>query len=458
MKQILWTEHELSTALNIKITKKLCNITGVSIDTRSIEKGDMFLAIKGSNFNGNHFVDEAIEKGASLCIATNDSNVAKNNKKVVLVNDIGQALNNLAIYRRKSISGKVIAITGSVGKTSTKEMLKLALSNCGKTFASTKNLNNHYGLPLSLIQTPVNTEFCVLELGMSVAGEIKSLSKIAQPNIAIITNIQPVHLKSFTSITEIAYAKAEIFENIKENGIAIINAENIYAPILRKQASKYGVQTLTFGNLQSNCYIVNMKHLSNGNTLVNINCSGEHIQQKFNKDIGEHLIYNSLAVFVCLNELNLKVAQKALKNFKPCSGRGAIINLSKGVTLIDESYNSSPSAVAASIKNLISRKKNKSPTIAILGDMNELGEEEVEFHKNINIDGVDKVFCIGKLMKNLYDMLPEDTKGAHTKTAEEMSKIINEHISDDNTILIKGSNSMNMTVIVDKIKKAFEKE
>ena len=455
IKQVLWSKDELSKALGQKIHQETHDIIGVSIDTRTIEKGDIFLAIKGNNFDGNAFANEAIGKGASLCIIDDIYKVSeKNRDKVVLVNDVTNALNSMAKYRRNSLKGKVIGITGSVGKTSTKEMLSLALSACGKTYASLKNFNNHYGLPLSLVRTPIDTEFCILELGMSATGEIRDLSKIAQPNIAIITNVEAVHLQSFDSIAEIAYAKAEIFKNIKASSFGILNIDNIYYDILYQQACRSGVQTIAFGNsAKSDCYIKEIKYLANGEQLIDINCLGKDIQQKFCKDVGKHLIFNSLAVFACLNllKVNMTAAQKALEKFTPFTGRGKITILSNNIILIDESYNASPVAVAVSIENLVSRKKENSRAIAVLGDMKELGKEEIKFHQNINLKGIDKVFCVGQLMKQLYDKTYHDIRGAFASNAEEMAKIILNHIQENDIILVKGSHSMNMKLIVEKL-------
>ena len=249
MKEILWDINEVGEALN-KIVKGefLTPITGISIDSRTIEKGDMFFALSGENFNGNDFIDDAIRKGASVCISDDIRKVnLVNIKKVIQVDNVLEALNSLALYRRKSLKGVVIGITGSLGKTSTKEMFKLVLSSYGKTFATKKNLNNHYGLPLSLISCPKDVDFCILELGMSAKGEIANLTKIANPNIAVITNIHPVHLEFFNSIEEIAYAKSEIFENIAPSGFGILNSNSNHFEIQNNQAKEYGVKICKFG-------------------------------------------------------------------------------------------------------------------------------------------------------------------------------------------------------------------
>ena len=461
MDQVLWKKEDIAKLLEQKIEQDLDQITGVSIDTRSIKKGDMFFALKGENFDGNAFVDEAIQKGASMCIANKSAEVQESNRhKVIFVKNVVDSLNTLAVHRRASLKGKVIGITGSIGKTSTKEMLQLALSSVGKTYATAKSFNNHYGLPLSLVQTPIDTDFCILELGMNHAGEIRNLSKIAQPDIGIIINVHPTHLEFFDSIVEIAYAKAEIFEHIQTGGVGVINASSAHYSILHEQACKHEIQTVAFGNgMKSDCHINSIEQLPNGDKIAHINCMERNIQQKFDKDVGEHLIENSLGIFICLSllKVNMETAQKALEKFTPFLGRGQVFELSNGISLIDESYNSSPAALAAAIKNAATHKKKDGRVLAILGDMKELGKKEVDFHKSINLEGIDKIFCVGNLMKHLYDEVDDQIQGAFTKNADEMANIIAQHLQNDDLVLVKGSNSMNTKLIVAKITKEFAK-
>ena len=457
MKKILWDINEIGKVLNWTAkTEFIAPITGVSIDSRTIEEDDIFFALSGENFNGNDFIDDAIEKGASVCISDDIKKVNSSNvKKVIQVENVLNALNSLAIYRRKSLKGMVIGITGSLGKTSTKEMFKLVLSSCGKTFATKKNLNNHYGLPLSLISCPKDVDFCILELGMSAKGEIANLTKIAKPNIAIITNIHPVHLEFFGSTEEIACAKSEIFENMAQPSFGILNSNSNHFDVQNNQAKKYGVKIHTFGkDAQANCYIKSIDKHDKIHKIAHINCCNKNYEQKFNVNVGEHLIFNSLAIFICAISLNLNLnfIQKSLENFKPQSGRGEVIDLKNNIKLVDESYNSSPEAVASALQNLKSLKTDSSRIIAIFGDMKELGEKEIYFHKNIELDGVDKIFCVGKLIKNLYKYSNQNIRGAYTENSTQMAEIITDYIREDDIILVKGSFSMNMKLIVDKIK------
>ncbi|MFK7761565.1 MAG: UDP-N-acetylmuramoyl-tripeptide--D-alanyl-D-alanine ligase [Candidatus Midichloriaceae bacterium] len=457
MKKILWDINEINIALNWTVEDKcVTSITGVSIDSRTIEEGDMFFALSGENFNGNDFIDDAIQKGASVCISDDIKKVNSSNvKKVIQVDNVLNALNSLAIYRRKSLKGKVIGITGSLGKTSTKEMFKLALSSCGETFVTKKNLNNHYGLPLSLISCPKDVDFCILELGMSAKGEIANLTKIAKPNIAVITNIYPVHLEFFDSTEEIAYAKSEIFENMAQPSFGILNNNSNHFDAQNNQAKKYKVKIHTFGkDAQANCYIKSIDKHDKIHKTAHINCYNKNYEQKFDVNVGEHLIFNSLTIFICAISLNLNLnfIQKSLENFKPQSGRGEVIDLKNNIKLVDESYNSSPEAIVSALQNLKSLKVDSSRIIVILGDMKELGENEIDFHKNIELDGVDKIFCIGKLMENLYKHSNQKIRGAYTENSIQMVKIITDYIREDDIILVKGSFSMNMKLIVDKIK------
>ena len=454
MKQILWSKKELSNALGYSINHAiLTDITGISIDSRTINKGDMFFALVGTHFNGNDFIDEAIQKGASICFSDSSMNI----KNVIKVDSILDTLNKLAKYRRNTLKGKLIAITGSLGKTTTKEMFKSAFSISKKTFANIKNFNNHYGVPISLIQCPKDVKFCILELGMNAKGEIAHLTNIVKPDIIVITNIYPVHLKSFQSIKEIAYAKSEIFKNTNNQGIAILNNESYHIDIQISEAQKHNIRIFTFGkNDTADCYIKSIKKTGDKLKTIKINCFNKYIEQHLQSIVGEHLIYNALSLFICayILKYNLNLVQQALKNFYPQPGRGKVINL-KNIILIDESYNSSPEALKMAIKNLKSLKVNGSRLLAILGDMNELGEQSVDFHKKVKLDGIDKVFCVGKLMKNLYNQANNNVKGLCENKAIDMADIITKHIVKNDIILVKGSLCMNMKIIIDRIKDKF---
>ena len=452
----MWSIKEIKEVLNNQNINDAIAITGASIDTRTIREGDMFFALSGNNFDGNEFVDIAFQKGASLCFSDNVDKVSiANQRKVIVVHKVAKILVDFAIYRRRLISGIVIGITGSTGKTSTKTMLELSLSHAGKVYASTNNFNNHYGLPLSLINCPKDIDFCILELGMKKKGEILYLASISKPNISIITNIYPVHLGFFTSYQDIAYAKSEIFFNMQEYDFAILNRGSFYFNIQYHQAKHCGLEVLTFGqDSDASCYI---KKIIKDNFFkkVAIRIFHQSFEQRFDINIGDHLIYNALSIFICIHVLNIKpvAITKILSHFHPQIGRGVVTILSKSIKLIDESYNSNPMALMAAIKNALSiQQEKKGRILAVLGDMRELGDQAIQFHKDINLSCVDKIFCVGPLMKYLYDNSPVLIRGIHTNTANEMSKIINGYIQDNDIILVKGSLSIQMRLIIYAIK------
>lgn len=461
IQDILWNKELLQSALNINIPFDF-HASGISIDTRAISKGNIFIAIKGENFNGNNFCEEALSKGAVSCI-TDDLKIYEKhrNKNLIKVDDTLVAMQKLAKFRRKQLFGNIIGITGSVGKTSTKEMMSLAFQANGKTFCNKGNFNNHIGLPISLCNTPLDTQHGIYELGMSSSGEISELTKILSPKIAIITNVQPVHLEFFSSVTDIALAKAEIFQGVDNDGYAILNQDNEFIDLLIDQASKLNVNYITVGtSSNSKVKLINIQN-QHHHKIVNIECLGKKYQYKFTSTTPDHLIFNSLFIAASLSLSNVDVEKglNNLINFHPYQGRGELLKLKNNITVIDESYNASPPAVQAAIKNLSHYKNKHNRTIAILGDMKELGQNSKTFHEEladilINYK-IDKVICIGKLMKNLFLKLPKNIKTLYSENAEEVGNELIEIFNKNDVIMIKGSLSMNMKHIVDEIKQAF---
>ena len=333
MKKTLWNKKELSEALSCSLQDKhFTDITGVSFDSRTIQKGDMFFAFTGKKLDGNNFINLAIKKGASLCFSDNIKNVnSLNIPKVIQVKSTYDTANTLAKYRRKTLCGKVIAITGSLGKTSTKEMLKFAFSSAKKVFANRKNFNNYYGVPMSLIECPKDVDFCILELGMSKKGEITHLVNIVEPNIAIITNVYPVHLEFFQSIEKIAYAKSEIFNNISRTKFVILNSESNYIKLQQNEAKKKHLKVFTFGkDNSSDCYIKETT-ICDKFKYLKIKCFGKYFQQKFQYIVGDHLVYNTLSLFILVYKLKLRpdLIINSLEKFRPLPGRGEVIKLKK---------------------------------------------------------------------------------------------------------------------------------
>ncbi len=459
--EFMWNKKELVEGLGVSIDQDIPYIKGVSIDSKSIKQGEMFLALRGDKFDGHDFIEEALSNGAALCVVHNKYLVTEENKdKLILVSNTYQALLNLAKFRRSSFAGSVIAITGSVGKTNTKEMLKLALSSYGKVYASLGNKNNHIGVPLSIINMPSDGDFIILELGMSGFKEIEFLSKLVTPDIGIITNIYPVHIENFASIADIAKAKAEIFAGIKKGGCVLYNSSQSFNHIFEKYESSFGVQSVGFGYRGSECYFSALPHkIKDGIKELQILCKGKALSQECSFELSDALASNILPVLLCIKVLGLDInkARSALSTFVPFSGRGNVLKLKNDIVVIDQSYNSSPVALDDALRHIVSMYPNDRK-IAILGDMKELGEKGVEYHKIIDVRGIDKIFCVGELMQHLYNSLPEEKMGGCSVNALKIKDRVLESIQEGDKILVKGSNSMNLKIcIVDYIKRYYEK-
>lgn len=456
-KTIIWDSSSLEVALGVDIPQGL-NISSVTIDSRVALKDSLFIALKGENFDGNDFAIEALERGAAVALVDKDIKVSKTlANRLIKVENCFKALYKLAEFSRNRMKGKVIGVTGSVGKTTTKEMLKQCLSKQGEVYASVGNFNNHFGLPLTLANMPESTEYAVLEMGMSSKGEIHNLSVLGKPDVAIITTVEAVHLEFFSSIAGIAEAKSEIFYGMKKGGIAILNFDNSYHKISLEKANECGLEVVSFAkNAKADFKLDNV--INNG---IKSTINSEIFGKPFSYEIGisgEHHALNSLAVLAAIHAAGGEIESAAyqLKNFHAQKGRGYVHNLKNGIIVIDDSYNSSPSSVAAALKNMSNfRKLGQKKLIVVLGDMKELGIDSEEFHSKLALEvisnKIDVVYTVGKLMFNLYKNLPANLKGVHTDNSNEMADIIAEKANKGDVILVKGSNSMKMSVIVDRL-------
>jgi UDP-N-acetylmuramoyl-tripeptide--D-alanyl-D-alanine ligase len=456
MNRPLWLAQEISEVIGTPIANTI-NATGVSIDSRLVKPGDIFFGLQGET-NGGQYSLDALQKGAVFCIVdqlpANASQLVDN--KIILVDDAYEILLKFARFSRQRMQGKIIAVTGSVGKTSTKAMLNLAFSAQGETFVSQGNFNNHFGLPLCLSQMPSSTEYGVFELGMNAAGEIRWLTELAQPHVSIITTVDAVHLEAFSSVSGIAEAKSEIFEHTKQDGFAILNADNPYYPICQNKAQQYGLQIYTASlNSQQASVFLHSARANNNSLEIVASCFGKIVNYSI-ETTSEHYIINSLLTLAAVYAAGaeLECAALNLSNFSPLQGRGQVISIAeRNIILIDESYNASPIAVKAALHSTKNHKNRRK--IAILGDMKELGKAEEDLHislcDDIILNEIDKVFTVGKLMQRLYEKLPNELKGAHADTAQEMSLKIKDYTQDNDVILVKGSYSMQMKKVVDAI-------
>ncbi len=425
--------------------------SNISTDTRSIKKGDLFIALKGKNFDGHNFLHEAFLKGAVAAIVSEDK---YKNFPLIIVQDTLKALHGMASYyiRNVLVDAKVIAITGSVGKTTTKDMLHTVLSQYGVSHANEGNLNNNIGLPLTILKAPKNCQCLILEMGMNKAGEIKELSKISNPNIAVITNIGPAHVENFSSLFDVAQTKLEVLYGMKNNGTLILNRDNKYYDYLSSRDNRNVISLGKDKNAEvclldiiSNDDGLNFKIRLNNNQTINCNLRVQ----------GEHFAYSLLAVAAVVQSLGLDLSKLplALKNFSATKGRGNIHKVKydgKYIHLIDDSYNASPASMKAAIKTLSTYSNQRK--VALLGDMLELGDESIKFHtdlvKVITENNVDKVYTVGKFMLELHELLPDNMRGAHFNDSNQLKSNLADIIQNNDAILVKGSRGMKMDLII----------
>ena len=429
--------------------KKFKKFNGLTIDSRMVKKDNLFLALKGNKNDGNKFISNAIKKGASIVITSKNN---KNKKKIFKVNDEMTFLNSFAFHKRKISNAKIIAITGSAGKTSVKNLLKDLLQIFGDTYASPKSFNNHFGVPISLSNLNMNHQFGVFEVGMSKSGEINRLSKIIKPNVGLITNIGEAHIENFKNIKGIAKAKSEIINNISVNGTIILNRDDRFFNFLNKKAKSKNIKVITFG-MAKNADIHPIK-IKKAEKKIQIYIKA--IDEVISLKIKNNNIYNVLSSLAVLKELRLNVDKvtQVYKNFEPSDGRGKIHKIKrykKKFILINESYNANPLSVKNAINNFSSIKKNKFKKYLLLGDMLELGKKSNIYHKNlsklINSSDIDKVFVKGEKTLFTYKNLKKEKRGNIFQCEQDIDFILKNIIANNDYLMIKGSNATGLNNI-----------
>lgn len=449
----LYESHELSSLLN-KNVSQTSNACAISIDTRTLKAGDIFFALPGQNYQGSDFCSDALAKGAVFCITDKVNPKLEDDERIIIVQDVFSVLERFAQIARERMQGRLIGITGSVGKTSSKEMLKVCLSSQAETIASERSYNNHIGLPLSLASVPKNCDFAILEMGMNHPGELTLLSNLAKPDIAVITTIAAVHLEFFRSVEQIAYAKAEIFNGMN-GGYAVINRDNQYHSLLLRKALDAGLEVVDFGeDKDASTYLLDYK-LMTGVSHIRASIMGEEVGFEMPTP-GKHNALNAIAALSVVKILgkDIKQAAKQLVSFTPVKGRGKVYTSSSGFKVIDESYNSSPIAVKAALENLASYRKGER-LIAVLGDMKELGNGGARLHADLSSDiethGIDIVYTFGSLMRNLADALMEKSKYHNDSDVYAMIEKVKAEVKPGDVVLVKGSRGMRMEKIVESL-------
>jgi UDP-N-acetylmuramoyl-tripeptide--D-alanyl-D-alanine ligase len=462
----LWTLDALSTAMRAERAGALpAELSGISIDSRTLAKGDAFFAIQGENRDGHDFVDTALKAGAGLAVVANGQRARFAEAPLLIVPDVLDGLRDLARAARARTRAQVIAVTGSVGKTGTKDALRLALSADGETHSSVSSYNNHWGVPLSLARCPANAKYAVFEIGMNHAGEITPLTKLVRPHVAIITGIEPVHLEYFGSLEKIADAKAEIFAGVEMGGAVVLNRDNAqYSRLTASARAAHIERIVSFGEHDDADARLLRLSLHTDCSTVEARILGQVVTYKLGAP-GRHIVLNSLAVLaaVSLVGADLALTALALNNLKPAGGRGArtVLTVPGGnALLIDESYNANPASMRAAIALLGQATIGKrGRRVAVLGDMLELGTAGVELHRAladaIEAAGIDAVFCSGPLMHALWEALPSRVRGGYAETAAGLEASVLDAIRAGDAIMVKGSLGSKMGPIVKALERQF---
>ena len=464
----LWIAEDFAAAIGpLGQPGAIDDVKGISIDSRTVAAGDAFFAIKGDRFDGHAFARAALDAGAAVVVLeqAQQSDFADLEARVLFVDDVLKALERLGIAARQRVTGKVVAITGSVGKTSTKDALWAALKPSGKVHAAVSSFNNHWGVPLTLARMPHDVDFGIFEVGMSHLGEISHLISMVRPDLAVITTIVAAHIGNFSSINDIAKAKSEIFEGVVPGGAALFNGDIPFADFLDERAEAQAIERrLRFGRSEgADVKLSGLELHENGSDLA-VSLFGQDVTCHVGAP-GEHLALNTLAVLGAVSLLggDVGAACEALATHGASKGRGQRhqLLLDDGpCLLIDESYNANPSSVSAALATL-GLVQQTGRKIAVLGDMLELGDDSQALHegllKPILAAGVDLVYLSGPAMAHLWDLLPEDLRGAYGKASTDLIVPLRDGIKAGDVVMVKGSYGSQMAPIVADLLDEFKK-
>jgi UDP-N-acetylmuramoyl-tripeptide--D-alanyl-D-alanine ligase len=441
-------------------------IAGLSIDSRTVAKGEAYFAIKGDVHDGHAFVEAALRNGAAVAVVEQaQAEKFASGLPLLVVPDVLDGIRALARASRARLKAQVIAVTGSVGKTSTKEALRCVLAAQGDTHASVASFNNHWGVPLSLARCPAGMAYAVFEIGMNHAGEIEPLVQMVRPHVAVITTIEPVHLEFFDSIEAIADAKAEIFSGVEPGGAAVLNLDNSQFARLRDAARNAGVNRIvTFGEHErADARLLDVS-LHATCSAVHANILGHDVTYKLGVP-GIHMAINSLAALAAASLAGADMARSALalSQMQAPAGRGVRLRLGVAggeALLIDESYNANPASMRAAMSVLGKAGIGAGGRrIAVLGDMLELGPTGAEMHaalaESLRENGIDLVFCCGPLMRSLWEALPSNRRGGYADSSATLESDVAFALRAGDALMIKGSLGSKMKLIVEALQRRF---
>ena len=442
-------------------------VSGISIDSRSLQPGDAFFAIKGESMDGHDFISAAMAAGAAVALVAEGKLAALGRLQVpmIVVPDVLNALEKLGVAARARTKAKVVAVTGSAGKTSTKEALRHCLGAVGAVHASDKSFNNHWGVPLTLARMPADAKYAVFEIGMNHPGEIRPLVKMVRPHVALVTLIAAAHLGHFKDLGEIARAKAEIFEGLSANGAALLNRDDTHWKLLDRLADEAGVKTVvSFGEHQRSTYRLLDCKLHADHSTIAARVGGKEYLARVGAP-GRHVVQNALAVLAVAHLVGAPVpaVAVALADLQAEAGRGKRyrLKLPRGsFTLIDESYNANPASMKAAMSLLKSTDvPEKGRRIAVLGDMLELGAHARKLHADlaglIADAGADRVFLAGPEMNALAEAMPADIKVEYRVSAADLAPLVLDSIRAGDAVVVKSSKGIGFSKIVDAMLKRF---
>ncbi len=465
----LWTAAEAAAATGGTTTGDW-QANGVSIDSRTIAEGDLFVALTDLR-DGHDFVAMAFEKGAAAALVTHRPAGVAEDAPLLIVDDVLAALGAMGTAARARTDARIVGVTGSVGKTSTKEMLACVLARQGRTHASVASYNNHWGVPLTLARMPRDTEFAVIEMGMSNPGEIAPLSKMTRPHVAMVTTVAAAHLEAFDDLDGIAREKASIVEGLEPGGIAVLNADIPTAPILRKYAQDQGFAIQSFGATATD-WALGMVRVTDAATVIEATHGDDAYLFKLSLP-GRHFAMNALGALAVCEALGADpaIAAQDMALWMPPQGRGSrsIVALDAGsedetIDLIDDAFNANPTSLSAALEVLAAAtpvdgvgRIVKGRRVAILGDMLELGPDEAAIHAGLaddpHLQVLELVHCVGPRMKHLHDVLPEAQRGQWFAAAEAGASAATQLVDAGDVVLVKGSKGSKVSLIVDAIRK-----
>ena len=465
----LWTSADAARATGGHCTTPWV-AKGVSIDTRSLRPGDLFVALTDAR-DGHDFVASALAKGAAAALVSRIPEGVAPDAPLLIVDDVLAGLERLGIAGRARTHARVIGVTGSVGKTSTKEMLRVMLAGQGRVHAAEASYNNHWGVPLTLARMPIETDFAVIEIGMNHPGEIAPLARMADLDVALITTVGAAHLEAFENIAGIAVEKAAIFDGLRAGGVAIVPIDLEVSPILLAHAAKTAAKVLTFGADATANYRLTRVQICDAATVVQANRHGKPMLYKVMSP-GRHFAANGLAALAVADALGLDpmTASADLGHWAPPPGRGTRERITLDIVeetafdLIDDAFNANPTSMAAALDVLIAAQPQdgvgrvgKGRRIAILGDMLELGPSEAALHRAIaghpGLDAITTIHCVGPRMRALWQALPRAQRGDWVQSAPELAIRARALMDAGDILLVKGSKGIKVSLVVDALRK-----